>query len=175
MAGAPNVVRIQAAHPRGAARAAELVALAHAFLERMGLADRELSIALVGDRAIRRLNRTWRRQDKATDVLSFPAGESPGGVPGPVLLGDVVLSLDTAARAAREEGREVGEELARYLAHGLLHLLGYDHHRARDARRMARAEAKLLGAAGMVPPRRRARARPGALDSGDVWARGSGT
>ena len=66
------------------------------------------------------------------------------------MLGDVVISLDTARRRAREDRRPVRDELARYLAHGLLHLLGHDHLTEPQARRMARAEAKLLGGAGMV-------------------------
>ena len=92
---------------------------------------------------MRRLNRAWRGKDHPTDVLSFPAG-GPGA-----LLGDIVISLDTAQRAAREEGRRVGAELDRYLAHGLLHLLGHDHERPADARRMAEAEDALVGE-GMV-------------------------
>lgn len=102
---------------------------------------------LVSDRAIRALNRSWRRVDRPTDVLSFAISESPWDGP---LLGDVVISLDTAERRAREEGREIGVELDRYLAHGLLHLLGYDHRRPRDARRMAAREAELVREVGLV-------------------------
>jgi probable rRNA maturation factor len=66
------------------------------------------------------------------------------------LLGDVVISLDTASRVARAERRPMGDELDRYLVHGILHLLGFDHEEPGDARRMARAEDELLGADGMV-------------------------
>lgn len=121
---------------------------ARAFLRALKLSGCELSLALVGDVEIRALNRKWRRKDKATDVLSFPAGEWPG--PGPRPLGDVVISLATARRAARALGNRIEDELSRYLAHGLLHLLGHDHVRRTDAARMARAEARLLGRPGML-------------------------
>jgi probable rRNA maturation factor len=121
----------------------------------------ELSILLTSDRGIQALNRSWRRKDHPTDVLSFPAGSSPPGHAGPRHLGDIILSLDTARRQAREHGWSLAEELDLYLAHGLLHLLGHDHHRRRDAERMARLESQLLGRPGMVPrrPKRRSSGR----------------
>ena len=103
----------------------------------------ELSIAVVSDREMRGLNRRWRGQDRATDVLSFPLDE-PGS------LGDVVISIDTARRQAREGGWPLAAELRRLLAHGILHCRGYDHESAADARRMAGAERRLLGRAGLV-------------------------
>ena len=125
-------------------------------LELRGVA---LAVTLTTDRRIRALNRRWRQKDHATDVLSFPGGPPPPGWPGPLVLGDVVISLDTARRQAKDEGRTLGGELERYLAHGLLHLLGHDHHRKAPARRMAELEDRLLGIPGMVravvPPRRR--------------------
>ncbi|MBI3184925.1 MAG: rRNA maturation RNase YbeY [Myxococcales bacterium] len=136
-------------------------------MRELGLSGRELSLALVGDRAIRRLNRAWRGTDRPTDVLSFPAGELAPGAPRPWPLGDVAISLDTARRVAAEEGVKLEDEVWRYLAHGLLHLLGFDHRRAADAGRMAQAERRLLGGRGMVSPgrggartRRRAASRP---------------
>lgn len=119
-------------------------------MKRLGLQGSELSISLVGDAAIRRLNRTWRGKDRATDVLSFPLGEMPPAMPGLTQLGDVVISLDTARRRARKNGRAVSREVNLYLAHGLLHLLGYDHHTRSQAARMARLEQTLLGQPGMV-------------------------
>ena len=145
-----NRVTLQVAHPQGKRFSKQVTELAQAFMEKLELSGCELSISLVGDHAIRRLNRTWRKKDKATDVLSFPAGEAPKGTPGPRQLGDVVISLDTAKSQAREYERTLEEEVARYLAHGLLHLLGHDHERPRDAQKMARAEERLLGASGMV-------------------------
>ena len=102
---------------------------------------------ICSDAVIRRLNREWRGRDRATDVLSFPLTEPAGAGPW---LGDVVLSLDTAERRARQDARALGAELDRYLAHGILHLLGHDHERAADAARMAAAEERLLRGEGMV-------------------------
>ncbi len=145
-----NVVTVQVAHSQAQRYAQPLEALARQYLERLELRDCELSLSLVGDRAIRRLNRTWRKKDKPTDVLSFPAGEAPRGTPGPRLLGDVVISLDTARRQAKEYERSLDVEMARYLAHGILHLLGHDHEKPSEARRMASLEERLLGGRGMV-------------------------
>lgn len=147
---AQNVVVLSTGHPRARRLRKPVETLALRFLSDLGLTNTELSISLVGDTAIRRLNRTWRKKDKATDVLSFPAGEAPKGAPGPRLLGDVIISIDTAARMAREDGRPLEAEVARYLAHGVLHLLGHDHHAPGEAKRMARLENKLLGAQGML-------------------------
>lgn len=145
-----NVVTVQLAHGQGKEFGRLLTTWARDYLKRLSLTHCELSLSLVDDRAIRRLNRTWRDKDKATDVLSFPAGEQPRGTPGPRPLGDVVISLDTAKRQAKEYGRTLESEMARYLAHGLLHLLGHDHERPRDAKRMAALEEELLGERGMV-------------------------
>lgn len=145
-----NHVTVQVAHSAATDLEKPLTAMALTFLEQLELKDCELSISLVGDRAIRRLNRTWRQKDKPTDVLSFPAGELPKGTPGPRQLGDVVISLDTAKRQAKEYSRTFDQEVARYLAHGVLHLLGHDHETVRDARKMAALEEKLLGVSGMV-------------------------
>ncbi len=150
-----NVVAVEIAHPKGAKWEKPLEALGSEYLQRLGLEGRELSIALVGDRAIRRLNRTWRQKDKPTDVLSFPAGELPKGTPGLKPLGDVIISLDTAVRVAKEDDRSLSSEIARYLAHGVLHLLGHDHHKPAEAKRMAALEEKLLGQGGLIPNRGR--------------------
>jgi probable rRNA maturation factor len=155
-------VLVRCDHPRGKGAAARLRRRAREFLSALGRDGAELSLSLVGDAEIRALNRSWRGKDAATDVLSFPLSEPPAGA----MLGDVVISLDTAARVAREGGRDVGAELDRYLAHGILHLLGHDHEKPRDAREMAATEERLLSADGLVsaalaPPRRgAARARP---------------
>lgn len=144
------LVLIDSDHPQGAAAARDLARLAQDFLVALRKPNAEVSIVLTTDRRIRRINREWRDKDEATDVLSFPAAKGPR-LPGRGRpLGDVVISLDTARRRVRAERRALGPELARYLAHGLLHLLGHDHHEPADARRMARAEAKLLGDAGLV-------------------------
>lgn len=145
-----NRVALEVAHAKGQPHGAALERLAQRYMKQLGLANRELSLTLCTDAAIRKVNREWRGKDQPTDVLSFPAGELPRGTPGPRPLGDVLISLDTARRQAKEWGRALEEELARYLAHGLLHLLGHDHHEPAETRRMAALEAQLLGASGMV-------------------------
>lgn len=81
----------------------------------------EVALVLTGDRAVRALNARYRGKDKPTDVLSFPG---PGGEAG---LGDIVISVDTAARNAKEYGRTLPQELDILALHGFLHVLGYDH------------------------------------------------
>jgi probable rRNA maturation factor len=98
--------------------------IAHRALEILGLSKVELSIALVSDAQIKRLNKLYRNKDKPTDVLSFPIGEK---VEDWLILGDIVISVDTAKRQAQELGHSLEEELKRLLVHGLVHLLGYDH------------------------------------------------
>ncbi len=100
---------------------------------------------VVGDRAMRTLNRRYRGKDRTTDVLSFPFHEGPFAGVVPHALGDIVLSLPTAVRQAREAGEPLGREIDRLLIHGLLHLLGYDHERGpADQRRMQRRERMLM-------------------------------
>ncbi len=144
------LILVRSDHRDGARAARTLRRLAGRFLAGLRLSDAQLSVVVTTDRRIRAVNRRWRGKDQATDVLSFPAAEVPGPEEWGRPLGDVVISLDTARRRAREDGRRLEDELARYLAHGLLHLLGHDHQDGRQARRMARAEARLLGSAGMV-------------------------
>jgi probable rRNA maturation factor len=155
------VVHARSEHARGMAAARRLRARALRYLSLLAIERAELSIVVVSDAAIRALNRQWRGKDRATDVLSFPAAGPHAG-----LLGDVVVSLDTARRVARAEGRPAAAELDRYLAHGLLHLLGHDHERVADARRMATLEDALVGSglvrAALDPTRRPARRRTGA-------------
>lgn len=105
----------------------------------------ELSVALVGNREIQKLNSQYRKKDYATDVLSFPAQE--GLPPALQLLGDVVISVDKASEQARERGRTLDEEMVTLLIHGIVHLHGYDHERSpRDARIMTRLEKKVYRA-----------------------------
>ncbi len=111
---------------------------AASLLGAAGCEDCELSIVLCSDEHIRPLNLSWRGKDAATDVLSFPQEDQ-------VLLGDLVVSVDTAARQAAERDHSLGDELRVLLVHGLLHLLGYDHETSReDLEEMSLAEAKLM-------------------------------
>jgi rRNA maturation RNase YbeY len=117
---------------------------ARRLLRGLGLDGAELSVVLVSDAEMRRLNRRWRGKDRATDVLSFAQREGAGGAPDG-LLGDVVISVDTARRQAGARGATLAREGDRLLVHGLLHLLGYDHERSpAEARRMQRRERALL-------------------------------
>lgn len=116
---------------------------ARRLLERLRLRDAELSVLLVSDREMRSLNHRWRGLDRPTDVLAFAQREGAGGAPAGVL-GDVVISVDTARRQAADRGHSLLREGDRLLVHGLLHLLGYDHERsAAEARRMQRRERAL--------------------------------
>ena len=126
---------------RGWADAAEQDACA--LLGAAGLDDGEqLSMTLCDDEIIRGLNSEWRGLDTPTDVLSFPMDDAQ-------LLGDLVISLDTAERQAKERGHGLRDELRILMVHGLLHLLGYDHETsADDHAEMAAAERKLLGRLG---------------------------
>jgi len=125
-------------------RAADVTKDAARLLRLLGVAA-ELSVLLVGDAEMRRLNRDYRGKDAPTDVLAFALREGDGGTLHPEMLGDVVISLDTAARQARARGATLGDEVRVLLTHGVLHLLGYDHERSpRDARAMFRKQRHLL-------------------------------
>jgi probable rRNA maturation factor len=116
-------------------------------------------VALVSDRHIRNLNRTFRGKNTPTDVLSFPSESSRTSHPKhaahpthpthPVHLGDIVISTDTARRQAAEYRHSYATELKVLALHGLLHLLGYDHDSRADAGRMARLEQRLRAAGGL--------------------------
>jgi probable rRNA maturation factor len=103
-----------------------------------------VSVALVSDRRIRELNRTYRRKDYATDVLSFASPESP--VPSP-FLGDIAIARGVASRQARAARHSRQTEWRVLALHGLLHLLGYDHER--DNGRMLRLERRLRRKGGL--------------------------
>jgi probable rRNA maturation factor len=132
----------------------------------------EVSLTLTGDDEIRGLNRRYLGRDRATDVLSFPmfegdengpgADAAPGPGPGPrtgpgrapdepVLLGDVVVSVETARRQAAEYGRPFPEELSRLVVHGTLHLLGYEDASRRGAAVMRGKEDAVLVRLGFDP------------------------
>ena len=105
----------------------------------------ELSVALIGNAEMRKLNSRFRHKDYATDVLSFPA--APGMSVGVRLIGDVVISVDKAKEQAKERGRKLDDEMITLLIHGVLHLLRYDHERsAKDARIMGRLEKRIYRA-----------------------------
>lgn len=119
---------------------------AEKMLRHLGLAEVELSIALVDDATIHELNRDYRKKDKPTDVLAFPLSEPVPAKPTG-LLGDVILSIDTARKQAKKHRRPLLGELTMLLAHGLLHLLGHDHQTDAEEREMTARTRELEAAA----------------------------
>ncbi len=86
-----------------------------------------ISVVLVSDERIRKLNKEWRGKDKATDVLSFPLDEEAPPADMPFEIGEVIISIDRAKAQAEDLGHSFERELAFLTAHGMLHLLGFDH------------------------------------------------
>ncbi len=112
-------------------------------LEVAGVPGREVSVALVGDRRMRVLNRDFRGKDRTTDVLAFPLEEGD-------YLGEVVVSMAACRRQASEAGRPLKEELAELIVHGVLHLAGHDHElEAGKAREMGRLQMLAMGRLGV--------------------------
>lgn len=120
--------------------------MARRILSASGCPDAELSILIVSDQEIRGINRDYLQRDKPTNVISFAMQEGEGSGVQPDLLGDIVISADTAARDAAEAGLPLESELFFLLLHGILHLLGYDHERGteEDARRMEAREREIF-------------------------------
>jgi probable rRNA maturation factor len=131
--------------PRGAPRFDRrlLASRARRVLGALGLPRAELSVALVSDAAIAALNEAHRGKRGPTDVLSYSLVEGAHAAHRAELLGDVVIALGVAQSQARELGHSLNDELLRLLIHGVLHLLGYDHEIARDAKRMRARERAL--------------------------------
>ena len=107
----------------------------------------QVSIALVSDQRIRALNRKYRRNDHATDVLSFRSEPEPLALSPKRFLGEIVIARGVARRQARDARHSELTELRVLALHGLLHLLGYDHER--DGGRMRRAEQRLRRKGGL--------------------------
>ncbi|MDR0197710.1 MAG: rRNA maturation RNase YbeY [Oscillospiraceae bacterium] len=109
----------------------------------------ETSLSLVSDEEIRSLNRRYRKIDRPTDVLSFLSGD-PNPDTKAVVLGDIVISAQTAARQASRYGHGIDRELAFLTVHGMLHLLGYDHIRKEDERVMFARQNLILEKLGII-------------------------
>jgi probable rRNA maturation factor len=125
---------------------AVLEKVAQTILNASGCPDGELSVLIVDDAAIRVINRDYLQRDRATNVISFSMQEGEQAGLHPNLLGDVVISAETAARDAAEAGLRFESELYFLLLHGILHLLGYDHERgsAEQAEQMEAREIELF-------------------------------
>lgn len=116
--------------------------VAETVLAAEGESDSEVSIHLTDDEEIQQLNRTYRQVDEPTDVLAFAMREGSDGEVNPSLLGDVVVSVETAQRQAIKGHFQ--RELALLVIHGILHLLGYDHESPEDAAVMEAKQRQLL-------------------------------
>ncbi len=131
---------------------------ADALLTAIGRPEATLSLTFVGDAAMRRLNRDYRGRDTTTDVLSFPL-HAPFEVPkrtraseAELLLGDIVISVDVAARQAEVYGATLEAEIERLLVHGVAHIFGHDHEAPGERARMRRQERKLAASIGLAWP-----------------------
>lgn len=154
--GKPSVspARLESLLARGRSSRTERLPSARALAVFLRLAQQavrlhgEVTVLLTTDKAIRRLNRRFRKLDKATDVLSFPAsGPAAGGLAAGGLAGDLAISVQTARRQAGAQGHTLSVEIKVLLLHGLLHLAGYDHEN--DDGRMARRERVLRARLGL--------------------------
>lgn len=105
----------------------------------------EVSLALADDAQVRVLNRDYRGKDKPTNVLSFESGDRP-------FLGDVVLALETVLAEAKDQGKKPADHLAHLVVHGVLHLLGHDHEKTSEARKMEQVEVEVLSGLGVPDP-----------------------
>jgi probable rRNA maturation factor len=124
----------------------ELRGFAQGVLDCVGCGPKELSLVLVNDRQIAMINRDYLGKDKPTNVISFAMSEGEFGDLGSGILGDVIVSVDTAFRHAGESGSDPLDEIRYLLIHGILHLIGYDHETGADARVMRKKEAELFSA-----------------------------
>ncbi len=124
----------------------------------LGDRDAEISVRLSGDKEIRTLNREYRGKDKPTNVLSFAALDSEQNVPSspvcalPCAIGDIVIAFETLKREADAMGVAFRDHYTHLLVHGTLHLLGYDHERENDAKRMEKLEISILKGLGIENP-----------------------
>lgn len=108
--------------------------------------DAKLVLRFVGAREGRNLNRNFRRRDYATDILTFDYAHRP------VVTADIVICVPVVRQAARERGRTLRDHLAHLIVHGTLHAQGFTHERPADARRMERAELRVLANLGVADP-----------------------
>lgn len=104
----------------------------------------EVSVTLVDNATIHRMNRQYRQVDRATDVLSFPLFDEEPDADGRVMLGDIVLSLERAEEQAREYGHSFEREVAFLTVHSMLHLLGYDHETGPEEEREMFARQRII-------------------------------
>jgi probable rRNA maturation factor len=131
-------------------RTADLVLLRRAARAALAGAQRagELTVLLTGDDSMRELNKKFRGKTKSTNVLSFPSAAQSGDG----YLGDIAIAFGVAAHEAEAARKSVSDHAAHLVVHGVLHLLGYDHERARDAQTMEALEVAILKRLGIDDP-----------------------
>jgi rRNA maturation RNase YbeY len=122
----------------------EVSAVARKILLSLGCRTAELSLLFTDDAQMRGLNKRYRKINHPTDVLAFSMLEGDAFPPRSRLLGDVVISLETAKRQAKETGHPLGQEVKILLIHGILHLLGYDHEDSKEAARLVERKTRVL-------------------------------
>jgi probable rRNA maturation factor len=140
-------------------------AIANRMLAHLGKPEAELSVLLTSDSFIRELNAEHRGKDRPTDVLAFsqlegetqPTRSEPQAEAARALLGDVVISLDTAEKQAKQRGHRLLDEVRFLLAHGILHLFGYDHQTDAEEAEMDAMTRRLVAASGTRGKRASAR------------------
>ena len=136
-------VHVKREYKKFSVNAWDLESWLNEILKQLKHEDMELSVLLVNDDKIRKLNAEYREIDRATDVLSFP--QSVDGKLDSFLLGDIVISTETAWKQAKEHGLSFEEELVLLLIHGSLHLIGYDHEKSyQEALKMRRKTRSLF-------------------------------
>ena len=137
-------------------------------MDSMGLKRCVVSLVLTDDAAVCRLNAQWRGKNTPTDVLSFPLHE-PTSVPSAdSVLGDIVVSIDTAQKQARERDHELVDEVVILFVHGLCHLIGHTHDLPESAAQMARLENKLVCVMNQKPEGSNVGLVQAAMDVSDV-------
>lgn len=124
-----------------------LIKSAKAVAKAEGISQGEVSLAVVDDATIHELNRRFLKHDYPTDVLSFLLSDNADGIEG-----ELVVSAETAARAAAEYDWPAMHELTLYVVHGMLHLAGFDDQTSDQRRQMREKECRHLKALGIIPP-----------------------
>lgn len=130
--------------------------LRHAAIEEGFSGETEVSVTFMFDEAIQKVNAEYRGIDEATDVISFALEEMSEGEVAiiaeqgmPVVLGDIIISVDTAYRQAKEYGHEFDREIGFLALHGFLHLLSYDHLKKEDEVKMFSRQKEILATFGL--------------------------
>lgn len=147
----PLIVEVRSSVRRGAPSIARIARWARAATGARGRGA-EIAVRIVGAAEGRRLNLLWRGRDYPTNVLAFPAPPRTRGGRAKKALGDIVICAPVVAREAREQRKAVDHHWAHLVVHGVLHLLGHDHERDRDAARMERRERQILAQLGVADP-----------------------